>query len=1211
MRRHVLALALVLSVPAGLAVPSVQAQPTQQRAAAVALNEGRHADAIRLITPVIQSQPRNPDALLLRARAYEARGDFGQAAGDYQRVLALRPSDASASAGLTRARSRLTTATRPAATTASTQESQAASRLLRADALARSRRWREASAEYAAYLDRSPGNPAIVQRYLIALAGGGETERGEAVAERYLRNYPTSADLYMRLGYFRLWQGERTSAIEAFEQALRLQPGNTEARQGLAQARQPAGSPSAGAPTSVIDRAFAAVRANPNDAAARASLADELMDVGRYYEAGQTLDAAPRSQRDAEWTRRRERARTGLERAGGSDTRRRATPGAASGPATEYPIDRLTRVVRQTPTDDASRTQLVALLLDAGRFFEARQNLDAMAARQRSTRAWQDAYARAERGLARAGGGSGRGGAEFPIDRLYRELRTDSTNDTKRFQLVDELVKYKRYGEAYEQLTRLQPGYGADRRWLDLFLQVDDAFNASGQPSPIFAIDRLSYRLAANPRDIPTRQALADALIDAQRYEEAYSVLTEGRFAAQDTPENRRRLEILEGERRRLRLENIARFEAQLASEPQNETVLRTLAALYLAESRTDDGLDLYRRVLEINAADSTRLQYARILQAAGYYDQAVSEAEILLSRDPQSVDARLLYAQSTLSGGAANDRTERYLTELLARDPDNAEVIINLAYLRFQQGNLDEAERLGTLAAGFGEIDVAPRAEILKYLIERERIRRRDASDIAVLNAGRVLSREGNFVASADSIERYFALRGRRTRDEVREYAGIFSAAGDFRTAIAIWRRLLEERYEYDIEKEIAKNLYYMGDYGGALATAERLARDNPRDYEVRFLLADAYRESGRLADAQRILDEARQVARASDLVTERAVLLDVGTLVDVSRGQTDWAPVFAPMGELAYAEGGGTLYYRWGTGLFTQISTPGRFVVSAGLMSHYQKGNRFLRPTSDRLPFQRLNQVFAGVYRDLSRVQIAPYTYDYTTRVQLRAGIIDTEGRRTVPFGEARFYAQDPEVWRANVGVQNTEGSYTLWSAAGGEYDLRLTQLDGRYDRQFSDSLFRVKGNLAYNIATDNLGSATDSTRLVNQGLGGMAEGSLRVLPRTYLGISSNYLSYQTQTDLYFSPRNYFTYEGFVEYEKGYPTRNYYLRLRAALGGVSGVSGVLNRRVEGDLIVKPRRNLSLVLSGGLGQSTRPLSFSDPQRYTIATFQGALYWSL
>ncbi len=137
--------------------------------------------------------------------------------------------------------------------------------------------------------------------------------------------------------------------------------------------------------------------------------------------------------------------------------------------------------------------------------------------------------------------------------------------------------------------------------------------------------------------------------------------------------------------------------------------------------------------------------------------------------------EAKLLYVQATLAGNAVDAQTEAYLQELIQRDPDNAELILNLATIRFQQGNLDEAESLNLRASGFGDVSVAPRIEILRRLIERERVRQRDASDIAVINEARVLSRERRFEESLRKYEEYFALRGRRTRDEVKEYAGIY----------------------------------------------------------------------------------------------------------------------------------------------------------------------------------------------------------------------------------------------------------------------------------------------------------------------------------------------------------------------------------------------------------------------------------------------------
>ncbi len=171
-------------------------------------------------------------------------------------------------------------------------------------------------------------------------------------------------------------------------------------------------------------------------------------------------------------------------------------------------------------------------------------------------------------------------------------------------------------------------------------------------------------------------------------------------------------------------------------------------------------------------------------------------------------------------------------------------------------------------------------------------------------------------------------------------------------------------------------------------------------------------------------------------------------------------------------------------------------------------------------------------------------PNGLDFSTRLQVRAGLIDTEGDRTVPFVEARFAAQNPTRWRASVGFQNTEGSYTLWSAAGGEYDLRLTQFDGRFEAAPADSILRFKAGANVNVVTDDLPGGA------NTGLGGFAEGSVRFLPYTYLGIATNTLNYRYTTDLYFSPTSYTTLDGFIEYEKGWPTWDYYLRLRAERG-------------------------------------------------------------
>ncbi|MFT5142711.1 MAG: hypothetical protein ACI84D_001327, partial [Thalassolituus oleivorans] len=96
-------------------------------------------------------------------------------------------------------------------------------------------------------------------------------------------------------------------------------------------------------------------------------------------------------------------------------------------------------------------------------------------------------------------------------------------------------------------------------------------------------------------------------------------------------------------------------------------------------------------------------------------------------------------------------------------------------------------------------------------------------------------------------------------------------------------------------------------------------------------------------------------------------------------------------------------------------------------------------------------------------------------------------------------------------------------------------------------------------------------------------------------------------------FSPRNYSSYDIFLEYEKNLPFKSY-LRLRGAMGVVARSSGFVSRRIEMDWIKRLADHWSFNMTGSLGQSTRSLgsgatSFID--RYNTFTLSAALYWTL
>lgn len=1124
--RSLLLMGLLL-VLAGLPEPVLAQDRAAQARAETAVNEGRYNEALTLLRGVLAQDARNTQALLLRARAQEGRNDLALALADYQRVLQLEPGNTVAQQGLARINQRQggtgsigRNALDSRRRLVETNPDNLQYRLQYADALFDARQYREAAEQYGQYLDRTQGSPAIVKRHLLALANwGGDNAGAEQAAERALRRYTNDDDLYMRLGYFRLWQGKYASAQQAFEQALRLNPGNREAQSGLTQARN-APSP-----------------------------------------------------------------RTG-------------------GPST-YPIDVLTRDLRANPNQDEKRLELVDLLLRAGRYFEAKQQLDLLAPRWRNDRGWQRSYEIVNARLPRGGGPS-----PFLIDRLVRELRANPNQDEKRFQLAQEFIKYKRYYEAFEQLQALEKQHGETARWGSLFVQVDEGLQQAGS-SPLYPIDRLTYRLRFEPTNQAVRHALADALLNAGRVAEAYDVLTDARYINPRDPDYARRLAALNEARQRLAAERITALEAKLAQTPDDALALRELTDYYLLTNRLDDARRAFESFLQRTPTPDVQLRYIDVLRVNGYTDEALEQARSLLARDPSNLAYQRSHALAAIAANKVDASVEQALERVLAQHPDDAEILLERANLRVAQGQLDEAESLMRRAQTANPA-AAPRIVAMRQLIERERIRQRENRFVLQLNDARRLAAARKYPEAIAAYEDYFTARGRRTRAELKELAQVHTAAGDIVSALSILSALQMQYPEYDLAKELAKNQYYRRDYAGTLRSLDSLHQINPNDFEVTLLMADAYRELGRFRQAEALYTEAQGSRTGSQLIEERQRMLSVGSVVGL--GSTEgynFAGIMVPSTEAVVARGSGVEYTRWAQGMQTQITVPLNMVLMAGVNSHFVQGTRRLIP-NDEIVRGRVNQVFGGGYVDLTP-PIASDKASYTNRISFQGGLFDYEGGRTVPFGGLRYWRQEPGQYLASVGLRTTEGAIDLWSPAGGEFDLRLTQADLRFSTGsiMPDSLLRLSAWLAYNIVRDNFGTTVNNAE-TNTGTNIQLDASYRVLPATYLGLTYYHIGYQSTTDLYFSPSQYDTYDLWLEYEREVLNR-WYFRLRGSMGVVARSRGFISRRIESDLIRRLNRHFAVVLNGSLGQSTRTLggttSFED--RYSTFIFSGALYWTL
>jgi tetratricopeptide (TPR) repeat protein len=110
---------------------------------------------------------------------------------------------------------------------------------------------------------------------------------------------------------------------------------------------------------------------------------------------------------------------------------------------------------------------------------------------------------------------------EFAIDKYYRILRNNPKDDKTRFLLIDELIKYSRWEEAYQQLIILEEKYKDDPKWIAL----NDKVLQIREQNYTKRINELQKLLEKNPNDVKSLTEIVQLLNNLKRTEEAFTLL--------------------------------------------------------------------------------------------------------------------------------------------------------------------------------------------------------------------------------------------------------------------------------------------------------------------------------------------------------------------------------------------------------------------------------------------------------------------------------------------------------------------------------------------------------------------------------------------------------------------------------------------------------------------------------------------------------------
>ncbi len=788
--------------------------------------------------------------------------------------------------------------------------------------------------------------------------------------------------------------------------------------------------------------------------------------------------------------------------------------------------------------------------------------------------------------------------------------------DEQRYRYIEELIAYRRFADAYDQLMLLAERHTETQRWLAMYETVDRGLVASVGATPAYPVDRFTFLLQQHPYDVSLRYQLVDALADAGRVAEAYDVLLDQNYVTPRDSGYVQRLAMLETMRATLEAGYMARLEARFANESNDRDVLRELIDAFIAQRRSDEALSLYERVLNAYPDDdATRLDYASLLMQNGLFPEAFQQVDAVLARDATDEQARLLYARMEIASGQISDRSGQYLDAHVARYPDDADVLLDQAARLLALGDPEAADRKLRRAFSVGVPSDRNRIYIIDAQIERALLREKRDDEAQALREARFLASVGNVEAAVAAYERYFQLAGRRPRALLIEMADLYGAAGQYGPAIGILESLQAHTYSYALARSIARYRYFMEDRSGAILVLEDMVARNPRDMEARDLLAQIYLEARRFRDADSVyhdhVDALVQFSRLEPVAEERLNqrIMLVEHLLD-----TDYVGLVVPVSQYIAARGRITRYEHWAQGLLTQVTMPREphpFVLTAGLISHFQNGTRRLLPNSGRA-LERINQVMAGAIFNLADPE-EEARRRLVSRLNVSVGLFDYAGGRTTGFAEAYYLNRVPDRYMVSLSARSTEAATVMWSPAGGQFGLRLTQFEAVGRTYFLDEArLRVQGGIALNLVNGRADSTLTGVEN-NAGTDLRIETSLRVRNYTRFGLSFNNINYRDVLETYFSPQDYRAYDMWVEYERELAV-DWYIRARATAGIVSYRRDALAGRGEADLIYRLADQLSVSLSASLGHSVRFLEGSGilrDDRYRMAVFSGSLYWTL
>ena len=694
-----------------------------------------------------------------------------------------------------------------------------------------------------------------------------------------------------------------------------------------------------------------------------------------------------------------------------------------------------------------------------------------------------------------------------------------------------------------------------------------------------YPIDRDYRLLKRRPNDNALRFKLINELVKVERFVEAEAqlkILTENSVEPD-------RVETLTAEvsakKDSVTQIRIAQYTAKIKTDPTNKKIVLKLAKYYAGVSDYDSALEILNEYMNRVPGTNPDIRFRIAKNSAWNYDfdTADEEMNILLNEDPNNLKYQLFQGQILTWWVRDLDQARIYLENVLKHDPNNIDAIVSMISLNAWQKDFPEAKKYLDLAKSIRPNDnlvITSEQFYDRALSANEGLKilqiRADAGELA---------KSGDCVGAVSMFEEYLQKITAPTKQELMEYGDLLFCAKNFNKAVSVYDQILSKEYDYDVAFYRARALLETNDSTEALKQLQKLALEQPKNFNTNLYLGEAYTKMHAYDKAEDVYTKMLEHSKDSSYVQ-----LDSSQIKIIS-ARLGWLP-----------ESG-----------FTQLFSKFPSYISINPITTYFSDNQnFSFNTSGLgLQFGLTNFMSAGVlykrYRQQSLWQDNNLTSFKGQLVFRLSDYITTTlsfGTQRDQFGNKRnisdvvFRAEDIAKYSLVASYENNDGRVILLSPnliGFTNYTVDMFTINGFY---LPSAAVKLSGYFHY-------GSISDGNSFNNLQL----RIGKKFLKNIFFGYEFGYSNYKFDTPLYYTPQNYDTHSLWIEWDSKQSKK-----VRLNFGGKIGYARSINyllREAYGEIHYQPIPYFTL--NGRIGASS---SYRSSSSYNSIFITLSAYWS-